>query len=68
MQSDEFKAKKGFLSALERDLRTHASDQNYVVFADKNNHLFQHRDELLDLTDRLSLPSSSSSNAALGRG
>lgn len=56
IQSDDFKKKSGFLSALERDLRTNAAQRNYVLFADKNNHLFQHRDDLIDLTTRLSLP------------
>ncbi|EST10191.1 hypothetical protein PSEUBRA_000606 [Kalmanozyma brasiliensis GHG001] len=56
VQSDEFKKRTGFLSALEKDLRTHAADKGYVLFADKNNHLFQHRDELLSLASTLSTP------------
>ncbi|TKY85258.1 hypothetical protein EX895_006338 [Sporisorium graminicola] len=56
VQSDDFKKKQGFLSAVEKDLRTNAAQSNYVLFADKNNHLFQHRDDLIDLTARLSRP------------
>ena len=56
VQSDDFKKKTGFLNAIERNLRTHAAQSNYVLFADKNNHLFQHRDDLVDLTARLSQP------------
>ncbi|SOV07220.1 related to TRL1 - tRNA ligase [Ustilago sp. UG-2017a] len=54
VQSDDFKAKKGFLTAIEKDLRTHAADGKYVLFVDKNNHLLQHRDELIDLCSKLS--------------
>ncbi|SPO25021.1 related to TRL1 - tRNA ligase [Ustilago trichophora] len=54
VQSDDFKKKGGFLTAIERDLRLHSVRSDYVVFADKNNHLFQHRDELIDLSARLS--------------
>ncbi|GAC98967.1 hypothetical protein PHSY_006564 [Pseudozyma hubeiensis SY62] len=57
VQSDEFKKKTGFLAALEKDLRSHSTEDNYVVFADKNNHLLQHRDDLIDLAARLSSPS-----------
>lgn len=56
VQSDDFKAKKGFLAAVEKDLRAHARQQGYTLFADKNNHLFQHRDEITDLARALSNP------------
>ncbi|KAJ9479855.1 tRNA ligase [Pseudozyma hubeiensis] len=59
VQSDDFKKKTGFLAALEKDLRSHSTDPNYVVFADKNNHLLQHRDDLIDLAARLSSPTAS---------
>ncbi len=55
VQSDEFKAKKGFLGAVERDIRAHAGEQ-HVVFADKNNHLQQHRDDMIELAHQLSTP------------
>ncbi|KIS70946.1 tRNA ligase [Mycosarcoma maydis] len=56
VQSDDFKKKTGFLSAIEKHVRAHAADANYVVFADKNNHLLQHRDEVIQLGARLSQP------------
>ncbi|CBQ70262.1 related to TRL1-tRNA ligase [Sporisorium reilianum SRZ2] len=56
VQSDEFKKKAGFLAAVEKDLRAHAAERNYVLFADKNNHLLQHRDDMLELATRLSAP------------
>ncbi|KAN0059649.1 tRNA ligase [Thecaphora frezii] len=50
-QSDDFKGKKGFLASVEKEVEAHD-----VVFADKNNHLFQQRDELIELVQRLSDP------------
>ena len=51
VQSDDVKNKKGFLHNVEK-----AIGQHDVVFADKNNHLFQQRDELIELVQRLSDP------------
>lgn len=67
VQSDDYKAKKGFLSAIEKDLRSHAAERNYVLFADKNNHLLEHRDEIVSLCRQLSQPQSPPPPAAQGK-
>ncbi|EPQ29650.1 uncharacterized protein PFL1_02870 [Pseudozyma flocculosa PF-1] len=51
VQSDDFKGKKGFLASVDKELQAHD-----VVFADKNNHLFQQRDELIELMQKRSDP------------
>ncbi|PWN53594.1 hypothetical protein IE53DRAFT_383881, partial [Violaceomyces palustris] len=65
VQSDDYKKKTGFLNFVEKEIEKEGVE---VVFADKNNHLFQHRDELIGLVEKVSDPSRSVASGGRKRG
>ena len=65
-QSDDVQAKKTaaiFLKNIETELRTHD-----VVIADRNNHLFKHRDEIVELVKRIETEAFAADQPKRGKG